>query len=175
LQYDVEIGGRTRRVTVTRTGATFAVAVDGHTRNVDAARIDAQTLSLILDDVWSRDVVVAPDPATGRLTVRVEGVDVALMVNGRGRPGGFDRRAAHAGPHAGRGEGPERAVAPMPGKVLRVLVRPGQEVKSRQPLLVVEAMKMENELRAGRDGIVAEVHALEGQSVDAGALLIVIQ
>jgi biotin carboxyl carrier protein len=63
----------------------------------------------------------------------------------------------------------------MPGKILRVLVSVGEVVKSRQPLAVIEAMKMENELRAGRDGVVAEVHATEGQSVDAGALLIVIQ
>ncbi|MBZ5555810.1 MAG: acetyl-CoA carboxylase biotin carboxyl carrier protein subunit [Acidobacteriia bacterium] len=63
----------------------------------------------------------------------------------------------------------------MPGKVVRVLVAPGETVKARQPLVVVEAMKMENELRAGRDGTVSEIHAREGVSVDAGALLIVIQ
>ena len=63
----------------------------------------------------------------------------------------------------------------MPGKVVRVLVKPGDTVAARQPLVVVEAMKMENELRAGRDGTVAEVHVREGVSVDAGALLIVIQ
>ena len=51
-----------------------------------------------------------------------------------------------------RGAGPQRVVAPMPGKVVRVLVKPGDEVKPRQGLVVVEAMKMENELRAARDG-----------------------
>jgi biotin carboxyl carrier protein len=56
-----------------------------------------------------------------------------------------------------------------------VLVAPGDRVTARQPLVVVEAMKMENELRAGRDGTVSEIHAREGVSVDAGALLIVIQ
>jgi biotin carboxyl carrier protein len=63
----------------------------------------------------------------------------------------------------------------MPGKIVRVFVRPGDTVTARQPLVVVEAMKMENELRAGRAGTVAEVHAREGASVEAGALLIVIQ
>jgi biotin carboxyl carrier protein len=63
----------------------------------------------------------------------------------------------------------------MPGKVVRVLVKSGEPVRARQPLVVVEAMKMENELRAGRDGLVAEIHAREGESVDAGALLIVVQ
>jgi biotin carboxyl carrier protein len=63
----------------------------------------------------------------------------------------------------------------MPGKVVRVLVGPGDLVRARQPLVVVEAMKMENELRAGRDGTIAEIHAKEGTSVDAGALLLIIQ
>ena len=63
----------------------------------------------------------------------------------------------------------------MPGKIVRVLVQNGQTVVTRQPIVVVEAMKMENELRAGRDGTIAEIHAHEGQSVDDGALLVIIQ
>jgi biotin carboxyl carrier protein len=54
-------------------------------------------------------------------------------------------------------------------------VKPGDAVTARQPLVVVEAMKMENELRAARDGTIVEVHAREGQLVDAGALLVMIQ
>ena len=63
----------------------------------------------------------------------------------------------------------------MPGKIVRILVAAGDPVRARQAVIVVEAMKMENELRAGRDGTVAEIHTTEGASVDAGALLIVIQ
>jgi biotin carboxyl carrier protein len=62
----------------------------------------------------------------------------------------------------------------MPGKIVRVLVKPGNPVRARQALVVIEAMKMENELRAARDGTVAEVQATEGVSVDAGAVLVVI-
>ena len=75
----------------------------------------------------------------------------------------------------GAGSGPQRVIAPMPGKIVRVLVKAGDRVGPRQPVVVVEAMKMENELRAGRDGTVAEIHVREGMSVDAGALLLVIQ
>ncbi len=71
--------------------------------------------------------------------------------------------------------GPQRVVAPMPGKVVRVLVKPGDEVKARQGLVVVEAMKMENELRAARDGRVRDVAVAEGQSVDAGSVLLVVE
>jgi pyruvate carboxylase subunit B len=60
----------------------------------------------------------------------------------------------------------------MPGKIVRVLVRPGDRVSARQGLVVVEAMKMENELRAAADGRVKTVAVKEGQSVDAGAVLV---
>ena len=166
MRYEIDAGGRTRRVTVTRTGATFAVSVDGQTRQVDAARIDAHTLSLVVDSVWPKETIVSTDPASGQLIVRIDGMPIAVAVNGR------RGRRDDGGP---AGTGPQRVVAPMAGKVTRVLVAPGETVKGRQPLVVVEAMKMENELRAARDGSVAEVHVRQGQSVDAGTLLVVVQ
>ena len=170
MRYDIDAGGRTRQVTVTRAGDAFAVTLDGHTWRVDAARINAHTLSLLVDGVSrkSHDLVVAGGRETAQLTVRVGTVPVPVSVNGTRRWGRKDDAA-------GRGGGPQRIAAPMPGKVVRVLVKAGDAVQARQPLVVVEAMKMENELRAGRDGTVAEMHAGEGMSVDAGALLVVIQ
>jgi biotin carboxyl carrier protein len=167
VQYQVEVGGRVRQITVVRSGAGFAVTVDGKTIQVDAARIDAQTLSLILDGGASRDAVIAPDTATGQAIVRVNGTPVPVAV--------AERRRGRRPDAAGGAAGPQRLTAPMPGKIVRVLVDPGDVVAARQPLVVVEAMKMENELRAVRAGKVAEMHAREGQSVDAGALLVVIQ
>jgi biotin carboxyl carrier protein len=166
LQYEIEVGGRTRQVTITRAGAAFAVSIDGHTWHVDAARIDGQSLSLILDSASSKDTVVTVDRATGQLTVNVDGVPVPVIVDGRRHTRRDDRHV---------GSGPQAIAAPMPGKVVRVLVKPGDAVTARQPVAVVEAMKMENELRAARDGTVGEVHAREGQSVDAGTLLLTIQ
>jgi biotin carboxyl carrier protein len=63
----------------------------------------------------------------------------------------------------------------MPGKIVRVVVRPGDAVRARQTVVVIEAMKMENELRAARDGTVGELHAREGAPVVAGELLAVIR
>ena len=63
----------------------------------------------------------------------------------------------------------------MPGKVVRVLVAPGDAVEAGQGLVVVEAMKMENELRAAKAGRVVSVSVTEGQSVDAGAVLAVVE
>ena len=88
-------------------------------------------------------------------------------MNGRRRWGRGDESAAD---HSG----PERLLAPMPGKIVRVLVKTGEPVSARQPVVVIEAMKMENELKASQAGTVAEIHVRDGQSVDAGALLAVI-
>jgi len=167
MQYDVEIGGRRRQVAVTRAGDRFAVTVDGVTKQVDVARIGAHTLSLIVDGVWPADVTIAPGAPGGDLTVTVGGIPIPATLNGRRR---WTRKD-----EGGAGAGPQRLTAPMPGKVVRVLVEAGAAVRARQPVVVVEAMKMENELRAGRDGTVAEIHVREGMSVEAGALLIVIQ
>ena len=183
MRFEVEIGGRRWQVVVARTGDDIAVTVNGHTRQVDAARIHAHTLSLVVDSVSPVDTIMgtgdrharahvydvsfARDPVGGPLTVHVGGVPITVTVNGRRRG-----RRLHGD---GSISGPQRLTAPMPGKVVRLLVKAGDTVGARQPVVVVEAMKMENELRASRDGTVTEIHAREGMSVDAGALLIVIQ
>jgi biotin carboxyl carrier protein len=66
-------------------------------------------------------------------------------------------------------------VAPMPGRVVKVLVAPGESVAARQPLVVVEAMKMENELRAPGPGTVREVRVTDGDPVESGAVLVVFE
>jgi biotin carboxyl carrier protein len=148
-------------------GDVFAVAVDGRTWHVDASRIDAHILSLIVDRVSQHEISLVADPA-GALAVRVGVTPLDVAVNAR-------QRWSRKDEGGGAGGGPQRVVAPMPGKVVRVLVAAGDAVRARQPIVVVEAMKMENELRAARDGTVSDVHAREGMSVDAGALLAVIQ
>ena len=169
MQYEVEVGGKRRQVTVTREGGGFAIAVDGTTKQVDIVPIDGHTLSLIVDGVRPADVTVSPNGTAGQITVHVDGTPVGATVNGRRRWGRRDEAAE------GGSSVPQRLAAPMPGKVVRVLVGVGDVVQVRQPVVVVEAMKMENELRASRTGTVTEVHVREGVSVEAGAPLIVIQ
>ena len=66
-------------------------------------------------------------------------------------------------------------MAPMPGRVVRVLVSIGDRVLAGQPIVVVEAMKMENELRSPKDGVVREVNVQAGGAVEARAVLVVIE
>jgi biotin carboxyl carrier protein len=126
--------------------------------------------------------------APGRYSLRLAASgrqhEIAVSPNGHGGAivavGGSEVLVARADPLRGRraegraADGPQRLVAPMPGKIVKVLVAPGDQVALRQGVVVVEAMKMENELRAGRAGIVREVLVVEGASVEAGAPLVVI-
>ena len=79
---------------------------------------------------------------------------------------------------AARAKGPEGAAksrdvrAPMPGRVLKVFVAEGESVAAGQPVVIVEAMKMENEVKAKGVGVVAKVHAVVGATVEANALLV---
>ena len=102
------------------------------------------------------------------LTVTVAGVSMPLkLVDPRRKLAASATRPAQTGPLSIR--------SPMPGKVVKVLVRVGDQVKAGQGLIVVEAMKMENELRAPRDGRVKEVPVREGQAVEAGQPLAVLE
>jgi biotin carboxyl carrier protein len=168
MMFEVEVNGRMHQVSVERVGDTlYRVGYDGKTRVVDAVRVEADTLSLIFGDEGnaSHEVGFAEGPVPGELSVYLHGGTLTASVNGR-----RSRRAAAAG-----GTGEQRIIAPMPGKVLRVLVAEGEEVAARQPLVVVEAMKMENELSSSRAGRVKEVAAAAGQSVEAGRLLVVVE
>jgi biotin carboxyl carrier protein len=113
--------------------------------------------------------IAVDDRGGGERVVFVDGRPVAVRVrDARAR---FGRRSRVA-PSAAGGSG--SIAAPMPGRIVKVLVGVGDTVSAGQGLLVVEAMKMENELRAPRPGIVADLRVAEGQSVEAGALLVML-
>lgn len=80
-----------------------------------------------------------------------------------------------AGPVGGEQGGRAQVKAPMPGKVVRVLVEAGQTVEAGQGLVVVEAMKMQNELKSPKSGTVAELRAEPGSTVNAGDVLVVVE
>ena len=83
-----------------------------------------------------------------------------------------DPRARRMGSNTGSSAGPMQITAPMPGKVIKLLVREGEEVTAGQGLLVMEAMKMQNELRAPRAGCIERIHTTEGVGVETGSLLL---
>jgi len=162
VRFDATVGGRTLRVEVRPRDDGFEVLVDGRSLVVDAAFDGAHFASLLVEGK-SHAVAFEPAPGGYRVHLRDGAVDVALQEARGGLPAP-ERRVS----------GPFRLVSPMPGRVVRGLAAAGTDVTAGQGLVVVEAMKMENELRAPRAGRVAEVAVREGQAVEAGALLVVV-
>jgi biotin carboxyl carrier protein len=166
MRVDIEVGGRVRVVELEHRGKALVVRLDGIERVVDATALGDHRWSLRFPDSGTQHaIVVTPGREPGSVDVLVDGLSIAARL----RSG---REAAKAG---GGPRGAGKVTAPMPGKVVKVLVTVGQQVTARQGVVVVEAMKMENELRAGRDGTVRDILVAEGASVDAGAALLVIE
>jgi pyruvate carboxylase subunit B len=176
---EIEANGRLRRVAARRTGSRWAVDIDGTPFDVQAARVGARWSLLIgpadraatgrVRAFRSFDVVVDDRP-DGHLVVHIDGRTVPVSIprlRRHGRSSGVPASAAE--------ERPCRVVAPMPGRVVKLLVKPGDRVEARQGLVVVEAMKMENELRASVAGQVSEVRVSEGALVEAGTILVVVE
>jgi len=172
MNFKIEINGRPHTVKVERTGSRFRVESDGRVDVVDVARVDRTTLSLLLDGdrQASHEVTLLAGREPGDVEVYLRAGVVRARV--AGAPG--QKRWSAKGGVLG-GVGPQRVTAPMPGKIVKVLVKPGDAVAPRQGLVVIEAMKMENELRAAREGQVKDVHVVEGDLVEAGRLLTVIE
>jgi biotin carboxyl carrier protein len=180
---DVEIGGRRRRVELERAGGAWMAAIDGRAVTLDAVQVRSGW-SLLLGPAeagHSEDAtrsslgrtsfdVSVDDRGRGALTVYVGGRAIEASVID---PRAYARRGRDHG--AGGRSGLRQVTAPMPGRVLKVLVKPGDHVAARQGLAVIEAMKMENELRAPGDGVVREVRTVEGASVEAGTILVILE
>ncbi|HJU44888.1 MAG TPA: biotin/lipoyl-containing protein [Vicinamibacterales bacterium] len=181
MNFEIAVGDRVRTINVVRKGALLQVTLDGRTHLVDARRVTDSALSLLLQNgdeqqaVRSVDVAFTSQPPDN-LDVHLLGRVIAVQARPSTHPSTRHPHASRAdGSLRGGVGGSQKIVSPMPGKIVRVLVKPGDQVRAKQGLVVVEAMKMENELRAARDGRVREVPAAEGQSVEAGAVLLVVE
>ncbi len=141
----------------------FRISIDGEERLVDARALRPGTWSLI---IGGASFVVDLDPRRGGVAASVGASEVMLQVE----DALHKRLATAAGPRAAaRGE---TIRAPIAGKVVKLLVAVGDQVAPGTPVIVLEAMKMENELVAERGGAVTSIHKTAGQAVDTGDLLV---
>jgi biotin carboxyl carrier protein len=166
MKYEIAINGARKNVEFTPPGKESSLAKftsEGRTVEADVTRISRGVYSILLG---GRSLVVTVEETSGGLLVRANGREIRVEV--------FDprswRRARGAGIEL---EGRQHLIAPMPGKIVRVLVKAGQQVEAGQGLLVIEAMKMQNELRSPKAGTVEKL-AGEGRTVNAGEVLAIV-
>ncbi len=177
MRIEIEVKGTAHDVTVESSPlpGRYIVSWGGTSREVDARLVERTRHGVLLSFVrtdrggsTSRLARCTPTDRPAVTAIQVGGVEIEAAING-------SRSRVTDTFGAGGDSGAARLTAPMPGKVVRVLVAPGEEVEARQPLVVVEAMKMENELSAPRAGTVTGVEVSEGMSVEAGRLLATIE
>jgi len=166
MRYTAIIGGEEHLIEVTPRESGYRVVIGGRELDLDAVHLQGSALSLI---ARTRSYRCDIDPGkNGQIGVLVGETVYPLEI--------LDERRLRMRRAGGKFtlEGPQRIDAPMPGKVTRVLVKVGDQVEEGQGLVVVEAMKMENELKSPKAGKVTELHAVEGAAVESGAKLAVV-
>ncbi len=162
MKITLKTGEREHEVIVERREGLYRVVVDGAEHLVDVRRLEADFHSITME---GRSYELSIEPDGDRYHVRHGASHRTVSLTDA------TRRAREG---LGRGHGPEAVVSVMPGKVVRVLVAAGDEVEAGQGLVVVEAMKMENEIGAPKAGRIASIDVEPGRAVEAGTTLLVI-
>lgn len=166
MKFEVQLTGPTGKklhnVELERDADRWKITLDGQTIEADAVEMDPNTLSLLLAG-QSYEVHITPSP-DGALKLQTALQEFTAEV--------ADPRAWRGRKHGVlEAEGRRQVIAPMPGKVVRLLVQAGDKVETGQGLLVVEAMKMQNEIPSPKSGTVERLLVKEGQPVNAGEVL----
>lgn len=165
MTYDIIIDGKKYRVELTREDGKWKCVLDGRDVHLDAMVTSRDVLSVLLGGT-SYEVMrerTATDlhywVGTSRYAAEVQ-----------------DPRSLRSRKASGlSAEGVKKLIAPMPGKVVRVVSPEKSEVEAGQGVIVVEAMKMQNELKSPKKGIVQKILAAEGAAVNAGEVLAIIE
>jgi biotin carboxyl carrier protein len=167
MKFEVQLAGANgaikRVVELDHAANGWRIAVDGHPLDADITEVAPYTFSILLRG-RVHEVRVAPAP-NGALQIH-DGLQAFTAEVS-------DPRAWRGRKHGDlEAEGRQQIVAPMPGKIVRMLVGAGEKVETGQGLVVVEAMKMQNEIHSPKSGTVERVLAAEGQPVNAGDVLL---
>lgn len=164
MKWVIRQGEKTRDVEVERLPDGFEVVMGSERRRVDLVQLDGAVVSLrYVEDGRSFSLSCERgNDRRWRVAVGERDFDIEVLTPVEA----IESTAAVAS------IGPSRLTAPIPGKVVKVHVRVDDEVEAGQPLVVLEAMKMENELTAQQAGRVIAVHVEPGQIIDTGGLLV---
>jgi biotin carboxyl carrier protein len=156
--YEVKVADKTHRVELLKSADGWRCNLDGTDLSIDAISTQQGVLSILID---GKSYEVKQEIAGAESNIVVRGLRFpAQVLDPRSLR---SRRGADSG-----GEGPKKIIAPMPGKVVRILAPVGSSVEQGQGVIVIEAMKMQNELKSPKKGTVKKLNITEGSAVEAG-------
>ena len=162
------IDGRDHEVILDSDGSHAQAEIDGRRYEIDSYQSGADSY-LIICDTHVFDCRAEGHPESGKaMDIVVDASHYAVTITD-------PKRLPSAQSSTGHDHGSAKIVAPMPGKVVRVLVEVGAVVEAGAGIMVVEAMKMQNEMKAPKSGTVVSLNAAPGETVNAGAVLAVIE
>jgi biotin carboxyl carrier protein len=163
VKLEVEIGGRRRKIEITRAGELLACRIDGRLVEANVVETSPGNFSILLG---GRSLDVRIDARGQNLRIASGHREFTASVRD---PRKYRKRNGSV-----LAEGRRQVTAPMPGKVIRVLVKAGEAVAAGQGIVVVEAMKMQNEVKAPKAGKIEKLLVADGQAVNAGDALAVV-
>ena len=164
MTYDIAIDGKHYRLDLNQVDGRWTCRLDGRDVEVDAVLARRDVLSLRIGNQ-------AYEVKCERV-----GSDTHIWVGSRRYAAEVrDPRSLRGRVRAADEHGPKKLTAPMPGKVVRVLVAQGDAVEAGAGVLVVEAMKMQNEVKSPKKGIIQKIQVQEGAAVNAGDVLAIVE
>jgi len=166
--YQVTVGDKTHRIELVRSGSasSWRCTLNGREFPLDVVAMQAGVLSFLIDGKSYEarlDEAKAIDNAAAGTNIVVG--DERFLATVR------DPRSLRSRRPADAGQGIKKLTAPMPGKVVRILAPAGTEVEAGQPVLAIEAMKMQNEIKSPKKGKVKKISVSQGDAVEAGQIL----
>jgi biotin carboxyl carrier protein len=164
MLYDVTIDGKNYRLELERAEGRWSCRLDGREVEIDAVLARPDVLSL---RIGNQAYEIKSERVGNDWHLWVGGARFASEVR--------DPRSLRSRTRAADDHGPRKLTAPMPGKVVRVLVREGDVVEAGAGVLVVEAMKMQNEIKSPKKGTIQKMLAAEGIAVNAGDVLAIVE
>ncbi len=164
MTYDIAIDGKHHRLDLTQAKGRWLARLDGHHVEVDAILARPDVLSL---RIGNQAYEVKCERVGGEMHLWVGSARFAAEVR--------DPRSLRGRVRAVDDQGPKKLTAPMPGKIVRVLVTQGAEVEAGAGVLVVEAMKMQNEIKSPKKGTIQKILVSEGAAVNAGDVLAIVE
>jgi biotin carboxyl carrier protein len=164
MLYDITIDGKKYKLELNQAEGRWSCRLDGHELDVDAVLVRPDVLSL---RIGNSAYEVKAEQLAGGLHVAVGSAHFAAEVR--------DPRSLRGRGRSADDQGPRKIIAPMPGKVVRVLAREGDEVVPGAGVVVVEAMKMQNEIKSPKKGKIQKIEVAEGAPVNAGDVLAIVE